>query len=336
MKILFLIVIFTTNCIGYLSHLGNEQLVQIWNRERIQDILDNPTESESLRSSLEHVQRIKEFGIQNLALSIDSGFEYYVPLSRKELGWNVSGSYPLEFKSYTWWFPIAGEVPYKGFFDYQLAIEEEEKLKRLGLDTRVRVTGGYSTLGWLSDPIFSSQLEWSRPDLSALIIHEMAHATYYIPGDSVFNESYAEFVEKKGIELYYSDKSNPGYKEWIEKKNYKNNSLKLIKNTAKKLKSLYESDLPDSEKLEQKKITILEFKNQAILEKLIPEKFKTKFLSKDWNNEDFIGAVRYKSGGSYFEKKFLEAKGNFSEFHKLVREYEKLSKEEKEKILDEE
>ena len=335
MKIFIFILFFTSNCVGYLSHLGNEQIHQIWSRQKILDIIHNRSEDEATIQSLELIQQLKSFGVQNIALSSDSGFEYYVKLNRKEVGWNVSASYPLEFKSYTWWFPIAGEVPYKGYFDLGLAQEEEQYLKNLGLDTRLRITGGYSTLGWLSDPVFSTQIEWSKPDIAGLVFHEMAHATYYLPGDSTFNESYAEFVERKAVELYFNDKSNSDYRDWQDKKSKRIKSFALIKDTADELKAVYESELPNEKKLQLKQEIISAFKQKALRDNYVPNKSRQKFIDKNWNNEDFIGAIRYKSGGKYFNDKFLQAKGDFSVFHELIKEYDSLSDDEKEKVLDE-
>jgi predicted aminopeptidase len=80
-------------------------------------------------------------------LNPKGGFEYFTNLDREEVGWNVSASYPLKFESYTWWFPFAGTVPYKGYFDLAKAKDEEKNLIEKGFDTRVRITAAYSTLG---------------------------------------------------------------------------------------------------------------------------------------------------------------------------------------------
>lgn len=96
-----------------------------------------------------------------------------------------------------------GIVPYKGYFDLEKAKEEENKLIEKGLDTRLRITAGYSTLGWFSDPVLSPQLRMTEDELVSLVIHELTHATVYFPGDSNFNESYASFVEEIGTEKFY-------------------------------------------------------------------------------------------------------------------------------------
>ncbi|WCL50259.1 aminopeptidase [Leptospira sp. GIMC2001] len=327
-------IILLQNCVIYLSHLAGEQVDQFKKRERIDKVIANDSASPEEISKLRFIQDVKKFGIEHLALSEDSGFEYYVKLDRDSVGWNVSASYPLEFRSYTWWFPIAGEVPYKGYFDNKLALEEEKSLKHKGLDTRIRITGGYSTLGWFSDPVFSPQLQAQLPELAGLVFHEMTHATVYIPGDPVFNESYASFVETKGVELYYTNKDlTKDLISWKDRKDKKMKSIQLIRSTAEVLKKIYESDRSDMEKLKLKANAISEFKVSAIKKGFVSKENIDKFTKKDWNNEDFIGALRYQSGNTFFERVFQEAGGDFLKFHNLVKKYEKLSKEERKQIL---
>lgn len=335
MKFFLLSLLFFNHCMIYLSHLGSEQISHIFKREKIQDVLESNGFNTDIRDRLKFIQEVKNFGVENLALSPDSGFVYYVELNRDEVGWNVSASSPLKFESYTWWFPIAGEVPYKGFFNYEKAIEEENNLKKKGLDTRVRITGGYSTLGWFSDPIFSPQLKWEKPKLAGMVIHEMAHATVYIPGDTRFNESYANFVEKKGIEKFYQNSQNSEYPEELKNRDLRKKSLDLIKKTAFRLETIYNSNLSDAEKLERKREKIQEFKDIALKEKLVSSKNKQKFLEKDWNNEDFIGVLRYKSGSKYFERIFEESDQNFERFHSKVMDYAKLTDQEKKQAMEE-
>lgn len=51
-------------------------------------------------------------------------------MDREEIGWHVTACYPLKLESYTWWFPIAGTVPYKGYFDLDKTKEEEKELQK--------------------------------------------------------------------------------------------------------------------------------------------------------------------------------------------------------------
>ncbi|WP_109020364.1 aminopeptidase [Leptospira kobayashii] len=334
--VVFFILFTQIQCIPYLFHLGKEQSKIILGREKIESVLESPHLEPKIKEKLKLIQEARKFAISKLSLNEKGGFEYFTMLDRDEIGWNVSASSPLAFESYTWWFPIAGTVPYKGFFDKNYAEELNEELKKEGYDTRVRVIGGYSTLGWFSDPVLSPQLTWKDHRLVGLVFHEMAHATAYLAGDSDLNESYASFVEGKGVEAYYTEKEGKDsshIKEFFREKNTRASSLKILKNYALKLDSLYKKEIPKEEKLIGKKKIIEEFKMEIVRLKFIPEEKIIEFQKREWNNEDFLGVLRYHSGEDSFEALFEKAKGDFKTFHKLVHELFQLSSEDRKKFL---
>ena len=334
-KILLIFLFFLfNNCIGYLLHLGNEQLNQIKTRENITELLENKNIKKSLKKQLILLNKIQNFAINNLYLNSKSKYQYYYQISRKEIGWNVSASYPLELKSYNWWFPIIGSVPYKGFFNFELAKKEEEKLKALNLDTKIRITGGYSTLGWFSDPIFSKQLQLTEINLAALIFHEMSHSTIYFNGDSTFNESYASFIEKEGVKKYIIEaKGKQELEKYIKRLEKEKVWITLKQKTAKKLSNIYNSDITNKEKLAQKSSIIENFKKEVIKNNVINKKSIQKFLDQKLNNEDFIGTIRYNSGDKFFLKKLKEANYDFEKFNKSIKSLKKLTKGERKKLL---
>ena len=61
----------------------------------------------------------------------------------------------------------------------------------------------FSTLGWFDDPVLSSWLRADPVRIAELLIHELLHRTWYVSGDTVFNESLANFVGSVGaIEFF--------------------------------------------------------------------------------------------------------------------------------------
>lgn len=334
--LIFSILLLGQNCLPYLFHLGKEQSSIILSREKLEDSLENPNYDEIVKNKLKLIREARTFAIEKLALNKKGGFEYFSKLNRSAIGWNVSASKPLLFESYTWWFPFAGTVPYKGFFNKDMALKLERELKEEGYDTRIREIGGYSTLGWFSDPILSPQLSWPNHRLVGLVFHEMAHATAYLPGDTDLNESYASYVEDKGIELFYKSLEgiqSENLKKFQTEKDIKKKSIKLLKKYADTLDAVYKSDLSDSEKLKIKKEKISEFKKEVFEQKLIPEGKYQEFLKREWNNEDFLGALRYNSGETNFEHLFANSNSDFEIFHKKVREVFELSPEERKVFL---
>ncbi|PJZ85312.1 aminopeptidase [Leptospira harrisiae] len=336
--VFLLVPIFLSGCLPYLFHLGKEQSSIILGREKIDEILSRQVLDLKTKQKLNLIREARNFAIGELALNEKGGFEYYTKLDREEIGWNVSASEALELKSYTWWFPIAGTVPYKGFFNKEMAISLEKELQAEGYDTRIRAIGGYSTLGWFSDPVLSPQLSWPDHRLVGLVFHEMAHATVYLPGDSTLNESYASYVEEKGIELYYTKKEGEKsihLEKFKKDKVRREITLTLLKKYAEELKTLYASQLTNEEKQNQKKKILLQFKEEVIQKKLVPEEKSKEFLVREWNNEDFLGALRYHSGEVSFQTLFKKASYNFPMFHEEVKKLFDLPEEKRKQFLNE-
>ncbi|MCA9774524.1 MAG: aminopeptidase, partial [Myxococcales bacterium] len=109
----------------------------------------------------------------------------------------------------TWWFPIVGRVPYLGFFDKDDGIARRDKLAAEGYDTELRGVPAFSTLGWFADPIFSSMLTLPDTVLVNTIIHELTHATLFVPGDVEFNENLATFVGNRGAVDFFVERDGP-------------------------------------------------------------------------------------------------------------------------------
>jgi predicted aminopeptidase len=115
----------------------------------------------------------------------------------------ISAARKDRFIPYTWWFPIVGRVPYKGYFDFQDAYDEARELEADGYDTHVRPSGAFSTLGWFNDPVLNTILRYSDVGLAATVVHEILHNSIYIPGEAGFNESFANFVGDRGAAVFF-------------------------------------------------------------------------------------------------------------------------------------
>jgi predicted aminopeptidase len=115
----------------------------------------------------------------------------------------VSAAYRDTLKPYTWWFPIVGRVPYKGYFDFAEARKAAKGLAADGFDVYVRPSDAFSTLGFFNDPLLNTTLKGDSLDLVNTVIHELTHNTFYASGQAPFNESFAMFVGARGSAAFF-------------------------------------------------------------------------------------------------------------------------------------
>src|SRR5206468_3838333 len=151
----------------------------------------------------------RAFAGDSVGLKAKESFTTYSPLDRDTLVLVLSGAYRDKLKAYTWWFPVVGRVPYKGYFDFAAAKVAARDLEGRGFDVYLRPSPAFSTLGWFNDPLLSTSLRADTLDLANTVIHELTHNTFYAPGSAVFNESFAHFVGARGSAWFFRTRGSP-------------------------------------------------------------------------------------------------------------------------------
>ena len=193
----------------YLLRGAWEESKILWHRRPIRDMIADSTSTPALRDKLKLVLAARAFAGDSLGLKARESFTTFSPAGRDTLTLVVSAAYRDKLKAYTWWFPVVGRVPYKGYFDFDEARREERLLHDRGFDTRLGAVSAFSTLGWFNDPLLPSTLRADSLTLANTVIHELTHNTYYAPGGAVFNESFANFVGSRGAERFFLSRGQP-------------------------------------------------------------------------------------------------------------------------------
>ena len=190
-----------TGC--YLSRAGWEEAKILGRRRPIATIVADSGVDSATRAKLRLVLEARDYARYTLGLDVGESFTTFSPLERDTLVLVVSAAHRDRLEPYTWWFPIVGRVPYKGFFDFTAARELGARLARDGYDVYLRPASAFSTLGWFNDPLLSTTLRADSLDLVNTVIHEVTHNSYYGSGQAVFNESFANFVGARGAEAFF-------------------------------------------------------------------------------------------------------------------------------------
>ncbi len=187
----------------YLLRGAWEEAKILARRQPLTDLLAQPGTSPALRAKLELVLAARAFAHDSLGLDVGRSFTSFSQTGHDTLTLALSAAYRDRLKAYTWWFPVVGRVPYKGYFDFDEARRQERALNARGFDTRLGAVSAFSTLGWFADPLLPSTLRADSLNLANTVIHELTHNTYYAPGGAVFNESFANFVGSRGAERFF-------------------------------------------------------------------------------------------------------------------------------------
>ena len=190
--------------VGYLLKSGYYQAELLALREPVDDVRASGRLNETELSKLDLIADVKAYG-KEIGLSATDNYET-ISIDWERQIWNVSACDPAAFEPKTWWFPIVGSFPYLGYFKEEDARDLERQLSDDGYDVYVRTAGAYSTLGWFKDPILPKMLTWGDFALADTVLHELAHATLWIPGSVKFNESYANFVGEVAAVRYIADR----------------------------------------------------------------------------------------------------------------------------------
>ena len=194
---------------GYYAHIAQGQSALVLHRRSIDRVLADPSIDEKLKSRLMLAQQARHFASSDLGLPNNRSYTGYVELHRPYVVWNVFATPRYSVDAVRECFPIAGCVPYRGYFDESRAQAQAQRMRGQGNDVWVGGVPAYSTLGWFADPILSSMLRWDDDELASTIFHELAHQLIYVKNDSAFNESFASFVQSEGLRAWRASRGLP-------------------------------------------------------------------------------------------------------------------------------
>ncbi|MCC6138610.1 MAG: aminopeptidase [Bdellovibrionaceae bacterium] len=315
--ILILFAICVSGCqIGYIVNNAYHQASMLHSAEPVSKVLADPHLKAEHKQKLELATKAKAFAETRLYLKKTKNYSTYVDLHRPYVTYIVSAAPKNELKYYTWYFPIIGSVPYKGYFTEQGAKQQAKELDDEGYDTYVRGVSAYSTLGWFKDPILSSMMSYSDYDLVNTIIHETVHTTIYIKSNANFNERLASYLGDLGARLFF-DETTGSSKELLDITQQEDHDQKLfgefISEQIKGLEAWYTENKTNPQ-LEQERMGKFEFIKKEFKDKIL-SKLKTKkyqsFAEAKLNNAKLLGLKLYMNDLSDFEKLTDKFAGDF-------------------------
>ncbi|MGB1129264.1 MAG: aminopeptidase [Haloferula sp.] len=281
------------------------------------------TEDEALRERLELNKRLLAFAESELHMPSGGAYELYAEIGRKHLVWVVHAAPELSMEPKRWWYPVVGKQAYRGFFREELAKKEIARLEKDGMETWVGGVDAFSTLGWFRDPVMDTFVRREEVDYAELIFHELVHRTYYVSGETDFNEAMAEAVAREGVRRWFRASGRPELVErYDERLRRINQAREAIGGASERLEAIYARPISDAEKRRLKAAEIAQLKSR--LRELRTEwgRGLKSWIDGPINNARLNSFTTYEAGVPRFVALIEECGGDFEVFWERVKELE--------------
>jgi len=299
----------------YVLQAGVEEARILSRRRPIARVIEDPATDSVTRHKLRLVLQARDYAHRVLGLDAGDSYTTYSYVDSDTLLMVVSGARKDRFEAHTWWFPIVGHVPYKGFFDFDDAYDEAARLERAGYDAYVRPSGAFSTLGWFNDPLLNTLLRYDDVSLAGTVIHEILHNTVYVPSRIAFNESFASFVGERGAIAFFCDRDGAASRTCTAAQDSWHDQLlygDFLTGLVTELEALYGSDVAYEEKLRRREQLFAAAKERFTAE--VEPRLRTGayrgFTRRPLNNATLIGTRLYYDRLHLFDDVFRHYAGD--------------------------
>ena len=298
--------------LSYYAQAIGGQLSLMASSQPVASVLADPATPLALRERLELARSIRDYASRVLKLPDNGSYRSYADLERRYVVWNVVAAPEFSLEPVESCFPVAGCVPYRGFFAQAGAERHAARLRAEGNDVNVRGVPAFSTLGRFDDPLLSTFIRYPDAELARLIFHELSHQLLYVKGDSTFNESFAVAVERAGVQRWLAATGrSAGLNDFLESQDRGRKFLALLEETRKRLQVLYGMPLAPEVMRERKRVEFLALRN--LLDS------NPRLRDMEANNALLAAFATYTQLVPAFEKLLAEEGGDLEKFYARVK-----------------
>ena len=327
--------------IKYNYRLIDNHLSIVRNSQPIDEILKEKTKNSELKEKLRLVKKIKDFAHTELHFRKTKSYSTYSDISRNAVVWNVVATRKNSFDLKEWCYIFIGCFNYRGFFKKKEAEEyAKDLMESEDLEVAILPVSAYSTLGWSDflggDPVLNTFINYDEIELVRLLMHEMAHQQVFVKNDTLFNESFASFVEDTGsLQWVKRNGDSDDLILYEEKKRKRDEVGELLRSSRENLEILYGENLKKDETTLRKQKIFLKLRT-SLLRLGYGRDGSNDY--KNWVlqiNSPWLAAFslydRYKP---FFKNVFVKSNADWITFYKEVRKLKKVKKRERVEIIE--
>ncbi|HEX5093303.1 MAG TPA: aminopeptidase [Burkholderiales bacterium] len=312
--------------LAYYGQAADGQLSIAASARPVDQVLEDPGVDAGLKARLRAAVDLRDYAIRSLGLPDEGAYRSYAALDRPYAVWNVVAAPEFSLDPVQSCFPVAGCVAYRGYFTRETAQRYAAGLRAQGYDVVVYGVAAYSTLGWFDDPLLSTFIHDSDPDLARLLFHEMAHHVAYVKDDSTFNESFAVAVEHEGLRRWLRERGGAADAAAVAAAQSRREAfMRIVEDCRGRLRELYAQAMPAEETRARKR---------EILAPLRPWLERLPGLDNAEPGNAFLAAyATYTQKLPAFERLLAESGGDLPRFYARVRELAAQSREARDAAL---
>ena len=304
-----------------------------WHIERskqpIEDLITDPETPEELKAKFRLIRELRQYAYWHLKLPSENAYSSYVALHRDYVVWNVTACPEYSMEPRKWWYPFLGRLKYRGYFDPDDAHAYADELEAHGQDVTVEGVVAYSTLGWFSDPVFDTYLDWSDLAIAELLFHELSHMRVFLSGETDWNEAFAVVTARAGVRQWLASQAR-----WEDLRQYEEDIkledlfIGMILETKAELESLYASfqrpdavNLSEEVKSQQKQDVFQAFRDRFAQAQTKHEQLSgyEAWVRQPLNNARLSAVDTYYQWVPMFEKLLAEADGDWEVYYESAK-----------------
>ena len=303
--------------VAYVSRSAWFQLELLAKREPIDRVLAQGRLGEEQARKLALVPDMKAFG-ERQGLSSSRNYETISARWDRSL-YNFSACDPLSLEPVEWWFPVVGRMPYLGFFNQRDVLRYERRYRDRGYDVWVRDVAAYSTLGWFRDPVLPAMLDWEEFRLAEVVLHELAHATLWVPGSVSFNETFANVVGEQAATRWMTERYGQGSAEVLAMDRTREDWVRwraLLEGLYKNLDTAYNNQNTHPEDKLKRKHALFAALERSVLEAEFHQVERYALAAREgpWNNARIAQYRTYNQGREAFDSLLERHEGDLPAF----------------------
>ena len=323
--------------LGYYSQSISGHLSIMSASRPIDEILDDPEVSDSLKRKLVRALEYRRYASEVLHLPDNDSYLSYADTGRSAVVWNVVAAPDDSLIPEQWCFAFVGCLPYRGYYDQAEAEAYAEELSVQSLDVLTYGVPAYSTLGWFDDPLLNTLIDLPDWVLAGIMFHELAHQLVYAEDDTIFNEAFAQTVEEEGRRRWLAQHGTVDERGSFQRfKTRQTEFQALTKRTREELQVCYRSEQERTARLDCKQTTIDRMLQQYAL---LKDGWGGYSGYDSWfeprpNNAHFVSSYTYRHYIPAFEKILQQQEGDLQRFYTEVERLAELSLPERRQVLD--